>query len=72
MNIAQKFRIWRRDHKHITQKEFARALGVSYETVRKIEQGKRGAGRKTITKFAELKARHERNRKYGSDLPSFK
>jgi predicted transcriptional regulator len=60
VNLAPRFRHWRETHKHISQVEFARALGVSRDTVNSIEMGRRRAGRKTIQKFKELVDRHRK------------
>jgi len=62
---ATRFKNWRRDHKHLTQPEFARALGVSLRTVKAIELEESRPSRMTKLKFKELEERHHA-RKTGS------
>lgn len=59
ISLGEKFRRWRRNHKHLSQKDFARVLGVSQVTVEKIEQGRRKGSRATFQKFIQLQERHQ-------------
>ena len=70
MTLGEKFRRWRRAHKHLNQAEFARALGVSRETVHSIELGRRKGSRETVRKFMELRERH--GRQTGSNRPQWR
>lgn len=59
LSLAEQFRRFRRHHKHISQKELARAMGVSPRTVAGIELGETPGNRHTRNKFMLLKAKHD-------------